>query len=267
MVLALVLVLVPAIAIAAPAITQGVRGTVRDAITGSGIPFARMEVQIGSYPSTVFTADYDGTYSFSTIATDTVDVWAGAPFHSDDDSVVTVGNGAVTTVDFSLGRYSEYEQPVYRFFNMRGGVHFYTASDQEFMSVYKNLSGVFHYDGIAYYVPWGTSVVPAFTNPNTKPLYRFFNRKTGVHFYTMSEVEKNNVIATRGADYNSEGVAYYVSDDPSGLPIYRFYVPLRDAHFFTADSGEVFSSSQLSNYYHYEGIGFYIGDWVFNPKN
>lgn len=273
-VLVLAFALVPAVAMAAAPITQGIQGAVRDAVTGVPIPFARVHIDYSGGGHIVdLTADWDGTYSF---ALDPDDYWmeASSSRHLGQSfNPVTVATDTVTTQDFSLVHdpIAPY-QPIYRFFNMKGGVHFYTASDEEFINVYGNLSSVFHYDGVAYAVPWGTSEDPDLINPNTFPLYRFFNRHTGVHFYTMSEAEKANVIATRGDDYIYEGVAYWVSDgsvfatpaqvgEGEGLPIYRFYVPSRDAHFFTANNGEVLADSQLSNYYHYEGIGFYIDSW------
>lgn len=270
--LALALLLVPTTATAAPAITQGVRGIVRSAATGVGIPFAPLVISVDGV-STFMECEYDGTYSLATAVSANVSVSATGMFYVGQTvGGLAVTAGQVTVQDFSLLRGTTFEQPVYRFFNMRGGVHFYTASDQEFMNVYKNLAGVFHYDGVAYYVPWGQSSIPGVTNPNTFPLYRFFNKKTGVHFYTMSEQEKANVIATRSDDYVFEGVAYWVSDrvlsttpaaifGPAGFPVYRFYVPERDAHFFTADSGEIFGFPKLSDAYRYEGVGFYINQW------
>ena len=41
-------------------------------------------------------------------------------------------------------------------------------------------------------------------------VYRFYNMRTGTHFYTADPAEKANVIATLGAVYHYEGVAYYV---------------------------------------------------------
>ena len=146
-----------------------------------------------------------------------------------------------------------HEQAVYRFFNMKGGVHFYTASDAEFVNVYTNLDSVFKYDGIAYFVDLDNT-------DGQVPLYRFFNRETGVHFFTASEAEKNNVIANLSGRYTFEGQAYGVRIDGVGVPVYRFYVPARNAHFYTADTSEILAAgSGLSNYYHYEGVAFYVG--------
>jgi len=273
--LVLALVLSPAVAMAAPTISQGVIGTIMDSSTGVGIPFAPVSIQVDGGDWVYLTCGYDGTYSYATPVSADIRIHAGGPSFYNGEEVwpVVVTAGAVTTQDFSLDRGEMFEQPIYRFFNMRSGVHFYTANNQEFINVYKNLGTIFHYDGIAYYVPWGQSSNPSFTNPNTFPLYRFFNRNTGTHFYTMSEQEKANVIATRSDDYTYEGVAYWVSDrvfttniaaffGMGGFPVYRFYVPARDSHFFTADSGEIFAPfTKLSDDYKYEGVGFYINGW------
>jgi len=245
-----------------------VSGTVTSADTGIGVPFSHVSIWHGAEYVTGVDADYAGRYSVA-LPPATYTFNASGPGWDPSTEEVTVPDEPTFTQDLTLD--THHEQAIYRFFNMKGGVHFYTASDEEFINVYRSMSGVFHYDGIAYFVPWGER--EGWTNPNTFPLYRFFNRNTGVHFYTMSEAEKNNVIATRGSDYTFEGVAYYVSDHLEslgatglsygpGFPVYRFYVPLRDAHFFTADSGEVLGKgSGLSNYYHYEGVGFYINQW------
>lgn len=264
-VLVLALTLVPAVAMAAPAITQGIKGVVKSSATGLPIPFAEVHVDIsGDGHIDYFTADWDGTYS---IALDPNDYYLEAysrRYAYQEFEPVTVTAGAVTTQNFSLDEEESPDQPVYRFFNMKAGVHFYTANDGEFLNVYRNLSADFHYDGIAYYVPWGAGSDPNYENPNTMPLYRFFNKKSGVHFFTMSEQEKNTVINTMGDMYTFEGVAYWVTDDGTdAMPIHRFYLPSRNTHFFTGDSSEIFGpKSQLSNVYQYEGIGYFIGDWV-----
>jgi hypothetical protein len=273
LVLALAFALVPAFAMAAPAITQGIQGVVTDSVTGVGIPFATVHIDPWSGGHLAYiTADYDGSYSY---ATGPGEYWMEAYFgpkyqtSPDPSEAVTVTAGAVTTKNFALVQDTTTpEQAVYRFFNMRAGTHFYTASDAEFINTYKNLPQ-FKYDGVAYWIPIGTSD-GLYTNTNNLPLYRFFNKKSGVHFYTKNEAEKATVMNTLSALYTYEGVAYNVTDavaDPDGnsnLPIFRFYVPLRNAHFYTADTSEMMGlKSTLSNYYQFEGIGYYIGDWFY----
>jgi hypothetical protein len=272
LVLALAFALVPAFAMAAPAITQGIQGVVTDSVTGVGVPFAEVHIDTWSGTHLVYlTASYDGTYSYST-GPGGYRMWASSPRHAtspNPSEAVTVTAGAVITKNFSLVQDTTTpEQAVYRFFNKKPGVHFYTASDAEFINTYKNMPS-FKYDGVAYWIPVGASDGD-YTNLNNLPLYRFFNKKSGVHFYTLDEAEKARVMNTLSSLYTYEGVAYKVTsavNDPDGnpnLPVFRFYVPLRNAHFYTADDSESRrAKSSLSNYYHFEGIGYYVGDWFY----
>jgi len=259
--------LLPAFAMGAPAITQGVQGIVKDASTGVPIPFAWMRISIDGGEYVYFSAEYDGTYSYATPVSDNIEVDAnGMAYEAVNGPIIAVTAGAMTTQDFVLTRDPDFYQPVYRFFNMKGGTHFYTANDAEFIDVYKNNSSVFKYDGIAYWVAIGPDVAPeigffGWKNHSTVPLYRFFNVKTGVHFFTTDVAEMNDVKNNHSDLYTYEGVAYNVSGPEWGAPVYRFYNPKRNAHFYSVDSNEV--RGKLSNYYHYEGIGFNTGGWEY----
>jgi hypothetical protein len=46
------------------------------------------------------------------------------------------------------------------------------------------------------------------TSDGTLPVYRFYNMKKGVHFYTASQAERDNVAATLGDTFKYEGVGY-----------------------------------------------------------
>jgi len=96
-------------------------------------------------------------------------------------------------------------QPLYRFYNFKKGFHFYTASDAERDNVINNLSGTYRYEGVAYNVsPDYTTVVHV-----ESAVWRFYNKKTGSHFYTHSQDERDNVIATLASTYAYEGVAFW----------------------------------------------------------
>ncbi|WP_431854116.1 matrixin family metalloprotease [Azospirillum sp.] len=99
--------------------------------------------------------------------------------------------------------------PVYRFFNRQVGSHFYTINAAERDNVINTLSNVYSYEGEAYSAY--TSDSAGATAAGSSPLYRFFNRQTGSHFYTVSAGERDNVISTLSNIYSYEGVAYYVS--------------------------------------------------------
>jgi len=172
-----------------------------------------------------------------------------AGYTSKTISDVIIEAGETTTKNAVLDVTPDPVTLVYRFFNKEAGVHFYTASYDEYLNVVQKLGYRYQYDGVAYSI--GTD------DPrNNKPLYRFFNMETGVHFYTVSEAEKANVIAKYSKRYKYEGVAYMVSDDPSGMPVHRFYNPARNAHFYSLNTSEIFGS--LSDHYVYEGIGYYV---------
>jgi hypothetical protein len=93
---------------------------------------------------------------------------------------------------------------LYRFYNIKKGVHFYTASEVEKANVIAKLSGTYRYEGVAYKVC--TTPVAGAT-----PVYRFYNLKQGVHFYTASAVERDNVVRTLSSTYRLEGIGYYLA--------------------------------------------------------
>jgi hypothetical protein len=146
---------------------------------------------------------------------------------------------------------------VYRFYNKKTGTHFYTASETEKYSVLSKMAKTYSYEGVAYGLDTSATSM-------TTPLYRFFNKKTGTHFYTASGAEKDAVIARLSGLYAFEGVAYNVSSDPSGsTPVHRFFNKKTGTHFYTASEAEKANViARLSGTYGYEGIGFYLGAYV-----
>ena len=115
------------------------------------------------------------------------------------------GSGAYS-LSYSVAAASPLK-PVYRFYNLRNGSHFYTASLAEKNSVQANLSDTYHYEGPAYVVNTANAL-------NSSPLYRFYNKKNGSHFYTASLAEKNSVQANLSATYAYDGPAYNVCLTP-----------------------------------------------------
>lgn len=146
-------------------------------------------------------------------------------------------------------------RPVYRFFNMKTGTHFYTASEVERYTVARTWPTTYRFEGVAY-------SINASNTTNTVPLYRFWNKKNGTHFYTASEAEKNDVLARLSGVYRLDGVAYYVSSvATSSTPVYRFYNMRLGTHFYTASPAERDSvASNLGSIYRLEGVAYYIGN-------
>ncbi len=143
---------------------------------------------------------------------------------------------------------------VYRFYNKKNGSHFYTASPAEKASVEANLSAIYRYEGVAYKVNNANPV-------NSQPLYRFYNKKNGSHFYTANAAEKASVEANLSAIYRYEGIAYKVSTSPTpgSTTVYRFFNKKNGSHFYTADPAEKDNvAATLSSVYTLEGPGFYL---------
>lgn len=143
--------------------------------------------------------------------------------------------------------------PVYRFYNTKTGTHFYTASETEKATVQNTMGATYTFEGVAYNLETDNPLM------NT-PLYRFYNKVTGTHFYTASETEKNNVMATMAATFTYEGVAYNVSSTAAGTtPVYRFYNVKTGTHFYTASESEKANiQATLSGTYTFEGAAFYL---------
>ncbi len=97
--------------------------------------------------------------------------------------------------------------PLYRFYNVRNGSHFYTISADESAYVQAHYADTYRFEGEAFDV---------FRSPSGyfAPLqvHRFYNRVTGTHFYTISENEKVLVQAMWPTVFTYEGIAFYAID-------------------------------------------------------
>lgn len=92
-------------------------------------------------------------------------------------------------------------------------------------------------------------------------VYRFFNRNKGSHFYTISEGQKNRVIANFSDTWTAEGVAFkaFTKRVEGTSPVYRFFSPSLGSHFYTtSDSVKARIESEFSSdIWVYEGVAFY----------
>ena len=87
-----------------------------------------------------------------------------------------------------------------------------------------------------------------------QPMYRLYNPNSGEHFYTASEVEKNNL---KRLGWSYEGVGW-VAPVTSSTPVYRLYNPNAGDHHYTMSVGE--RDSLMSVGWNDEGIGWYSDD-------
>ncbi len=94
----------------------------------------------------------------------------------------------------------ETTKPVHRFWSLRLGTHLFTISDKEKAQLESRFPKAFMYEGHAFH---------AFNDqaPGTLPVYRLWNPLLKRGFFTISEAEKANVIASKIWRY--EGIAWY----------------------------------------------------------
>jgi predicted phosphodiesterase len=92
-------------------------------------------------------------------------------------------------------------------------------------------------------------------------VWRFWSPALSRHFYTISETERDYVLANYTTMWVYEGVGYnaYKGPDVAGLrPVYRFWSNPLSAHFYTLNEAEKdFVISEYAHVWTYEGIAFY----------
>ncbi len=160
--------------------------------------------------------------------------------------------------------------PVHRFFQNVKGFHFYTADENEREDVFeRSIDGElnYEYENVAYRVL--STDKDSLTGENiagASPVYRFFNRDTGSHLYTMDDNEKKYIDQTLD-NYSFDGISYYAfkseSPDIETIPLYRMYNTVSGSHLFTTDENEFNTIKNSSNFSYFdvegnEGITYYV---------
>ncbi len=97
---------------------------------------------------------------------------------------------------------------------------------------------------------------------SSTPVHRFWSPKNRGHFYTSSESERAQMLATYSpSEWTYEGVAYNSYGEASGnlVPVYRFWSAQNQHHFYTASETEKNSvdASYTDNEWKLEGIAYY----------
>jgi hypothetical protein len=147
--------------------------------------------------------------------------------------------------------------PVYRFWKASDNTHFFTIKESEKQKLIDSYSHIYAYEGVAYYA-YVKDQPPA----GTLPVYRFWKPSDDTHFYTIKESEKQKLIDNYSHIVTYEGPAYYaygIAQHPIGaLPLYRFWKPSDNTHFFTIRESEKDKLIRLySHIVTFEGIAWY----------
>ena len=100
---------------------------------------------------------------------------------------------------------------------------------------------------------------PAIAGPSSAaidPVFRFFDTKTGNHFYTTDAGEKQQILQTLPA-YAYEGVAWATPEKSADThDVFRFFDTRTGDHFYTDNTGERDTILKTLPSYHYEGVAF-----------
>jgi hypothetical protein len=81
-------------------------------------------------------------------------------------------------------------------------------------------------------------------------MFRMYNPNTGEHFYTGSEVERENLIV---AGWKYEGVGFTFPAN-TGAPVHRLFQPSTGEHLYTMSENE--KNTLMAQGWNYEGIAF-----------
>jgi hypothetical protein len=97
---------------------------------------------------------------------------------------------------------------------------------------------------------------PGTGSDGNDPIYRFYDTRTGDHFYTASAGERDQILRTI-PHYNFEGSAFSAPDEgPGTTDVFRFYNNATQAHFFTTSEAERDQVIRTLPTFQYEGIAF-----------
>lgn len=166
---------------------------------------------------------------------------------------------AKLTVNYSIAGETPEPDPtveVHRFWSKSMGSHFYTGSETERNKLIYSYPDVWAHEGVAYLALVDDSDV------NASPVYRFWSKTLGGHFYTADPDEYNKLVNQYADVWTDEGVAFYAyaeeSAPPETIPVYRFWSNRYDHHFYTSTETE--KQKLIDNYpldWTYEGIAWY----------
>ncbi len=100
------------------------------------------------------------------------------------------------------------------------------------------------------------AAAPVVSSEHVNAMFRFYDTKTGDHFYTSSADEKAYVQKTLPS-YVYEGVAWAAPDASAATTdVFRFYDTKTSTHFFTTDAAERDWVMRTLSSYQYEGVAF-----------
>jgi len=142
---------------------------------------------------------------------------------------------------------------VYRFWSPVSQGHFYTISEAERDYIMTTWPETWTYESVA----WRAHANSA---QGSSPVYRFWSPVFSQHFFTISEAERDHIMTMWPEIWTYEGVAWhaYQSGGAGLSPVYRFWSPVNNGHFYTispVERDQVIAT--WPDVWTYEGVAYY----------
>jgi hypothetical protein len=224
--------------------------TVTKTGAGSGTITSSPEgINCGSDCTESYIINAQVTLTANTAAGSTFEGWSGCDSTNGTACFVTMDGDKTVTANYGNIPCS----PVYRFWSDIYLHHFYTISETEKNYVITTWPNIWRYEG---------PVFCAFTSEITgaSPVYRFWSEIYSQHFYTISESERDYVIATWPGIWKYEGPVFYAfSYHAEGTDaVDRFWSDIYLGHFYTiSETEKIYILETWPNVWLYEGTVFY----------
>jgi hypothetical protein len=233
--------------------------------SANGVPVPQVPLQMYGVPGQPYNAFTDWSVTVFTLppkvlgglalADNKLNIFVNIDRYLTGDRVTI----ASSTLELTYTAVSDVPQPnatVYRFWSPVLSGHFYTVSEDERDYLIANFPGVWTYEGVAYRAFDGA------LDANVHPIYRFWSNSLGSHFYTISDEERDYLVANYGSVWTFEGIAWYAYPEglqpPDSRPVYRFWSDPLGHHFYTISEEEKqYLIDTWSAVWTYEGIAWY----------
>jgi len=191
--------------------------------------------------------------------------WGGRPIYlylggSANRLQMTPGHAYLDNLVVEKGTVIEnISEEVYRFWSPVTGTHFYTMSEDEKEKLLTQSTDVWTYEGVAF------RAFPDDSDPDSRPVHRFWSNALASHFYTIDEEEVARLVDEYADVWAYEGIVFYAypvdRHPPWARPVHRFWSNIRTTHFFTMSQAEADRLlDEYADVWTYEGIAWYANE-------
>lgn len=150
------------------------------------------------------------------------------------------------------------ETTAYQFYNSAKDVYFYTVDENEKDFILENSETV----GLRNYELQegeGFRSADPLSGSEIEEVHRFFNTETGAHFFTIDEVERDDLLENpEFEEYIYEEIKFYgySSEVDGSIPVYRFLDTESDVYMFTHSESQA-DEMRENSMFEEEGVAFY----------